>query len=432
MLGDMLEFFDYYLIGFALPFFVGPWNLTFGQSAIILLTSGVGAMFGAVLYGRLADVIGRRRVFMATVLNAAFATGMLALTPEGNWIYIAVFRFVAGVGVGGLYSVDLPLVQEFVPASKRGMVSGLVTSTIPLGLVLASILAATVTPYVGWRGLFAIGMAPALLTFVIRFWVPESPRWLLRMGRPEEARRALAVALEMDPDDLPPAPTNLAGPVPPWSAIFRHPRSLVVSWLANLGSQTGSYGLKLWSPTLIALVLSVTPQRAAFLMIWISLAGFGGRIIFSYLSDRIGRRPSAIIYGFGASSLLITAALNHDVFLGSISVFWLLLIAAEIFVDGGWAITGPYSAEIWPATMRTTGMGSAYGFGGFGKVIGPLGLALIVGSDNVVTPKASIDALLPSYVFLGCAFLLVGAVFFFLAKETRGRPLEALEMELLP
>ena len=226
MLGDMLEFFDYYLIGFALPFFVGPWNLTFGQSAIILLTSGIGAMFGAVLYGRLADVIGRRRVFMATVLNAAFATGMLALTPEGNWIYIAVFRFVAGVGVGGLYSVDLPLVQEFVPASKRGMVSGLVTSTIPLGLVLASILAATVTPYVGWRGLFAIGMAPALLTFVIRFWVPESPRWLLRMGRPEEARRALAVALEMDPDDLPPAPTNLAGPVPPWSEIFRHPRQI--------------------------------------------------------------------------------------------------------------------------------------------------------------------------------------------------------------
>ena len=116
----MLEFFDFFLMGFVLAFIVGPWHLTFGKSAVILLSAGIGAIFGAVFYGRLADAIGRRKVFMATVVNFSVATGILALTPDGAWLFLAFFRFLVGFGVGGLYCVDLPLVQEFVPASKRG------------------------------------------------------------------------------------------------------------------------------------------------------------------------------------------------------------------------------------------------------------------------------------------------------------------------
>jgi putative MFS transporter len=129
----MLEFFDFFLMGFVLAFIVGPWHLTFGKSAVILLSAGIGAIFGAVFYGRLADAIGRRKVFMATVINFSVATGILALTPDGAWLFLAFFRFLVGFGVGGLYCVDLPLVQEFVPASKRGSISGLVTAAIPMG-----------------------------------------------------------------------------------------------------------------------------------------------------------------------------------------------------------------------------------------------------------------------------------------------------------
>ncbi len=118
IMGDALEFFDYFLIGFVLAFIIGPWHLTYGQSAIILLSSGIGAMIGAGFWGWLADRIGRRRVFIATVLNFSVATGLLALTPDNGWIYLTVFRFVVGFGVGGLYAVDLPLVQEFVPTSQ--------------------------------------------------------------------------------------------------------------------------------------------------------------------------------------------------------------------------------------------------------------------------------------------------------------------------
>ncbi len=133
ILCDMLEFYDYFLIGFVLAFVAGSWKVTYGQSAVILLSSGIGAILGAGFWGWLADRIGRRKVLIASIINFSLATGILALTPDNGWIFLSVFRFFVGVGVGGLYCVVLPLVQEFMPSSKRGMVSGIVTAAVPLG-----------------------------------------------------------------------------------------------------------------------------------------------------------------------------------------------------------------------------------------------------------------------------------------------------------
>src|SRR5882724_4438844 len=264
VLGDMLEFFDYFLIGYVVAFIAGPWKLTFGESAFILLSSGFGAMFGAVFYGWLADKIGRRKVFLMTVLNFSIATGILTFTRDNAWLFLAIFRFIIGFGVGGLYCVDLPLVQEFVPASKRGFVGGLVTAFIPIGVMVGSILGAFLAPVIGWRGLFACGLVPALLTLLIRAWVPESPRWLVRMGRPEEARRSLAWALQIPAESLP-LPDMRGVEVKPaaWTDLFRYPRSMISSWLPNLGCQTASYGIQLWAPTLFMLQLGVSAADAA-------------------------------------------------------------------------------------------------------------------------------------------------------------------------
>jgi putative MFS transporter len=431
VLGDMLEFFDYFLIGYVVAFIAGPWKLTFGESAVILLSSGFGAMFGAVFYGWLADKIGRRKVFLMTVINFSVATGILTFTPDNAWIFLSFFRFLIGFGVGGLYCVDLPLVQEFVPASKRGMVGGLVTAAVPIGVLLGAALGAFATPYVGWRGLFAIGMVPGLLTLLIRAWVPESPRWLIQMGRIEEARKSLAWALEMPPGDLPlSAPEGQKLPMSRLSDIFRYPRSLAVSWIANLGAQTGYYGLTLWVPTLLVQLLGITPARASFLLIFVNFAGLFGRIGLSYLSDAIGRKPSGAIASFGAAILMVLAAIYHSVFFGGVSLFWLILIVNNAFADGGFAIVGPYSAEVWPVALRTTGMGSAYGFGGLGKVIGPLGLALIVGSSNIITPQASVAALLPAFSYLAAFFAMAGFAYIFIGMETKGHSLETIEQAL--
>src|SRR3954471_7757805 len=142
IIGDMLEFFDYFLIAFVLAFIIKPWQLTGGQSAVILLSSGIGAILGAFIWGRIADLYGRRKVFILTVLNFSIASGLLYFTPDNGWIYLSVMRFFVGVGVGGLYCVGLPLAQEFMPSSKRGWVGGIVTCVIPLGVGLGAVMGA--------------------------------------------------------------------------------------------------------------------------------------------------------------------------------------------------------------------------------------------------------------------------------------------------
>ena len=430
ILGDMLDFFDFFLIGYVLAFIIGSWQLTFGQSAMILLSAGLGAVPGAFFWGWLADRIGRRKVFIATALNFSIATGLMALTPDhGGWIYLSVCRFFVGAGVSGLFAVDLPLVQEFVPTYKRGWVGGLVTSCLPLGNVLGALLGAFLEPVLGWRGLFLVGLLPAGLTLLIRAWVPESPRWLIGRGRIEEARRALAWALRMDPKDIE-LPTTLPEiPQTPWRELFRYPRSVAVSCLTSL-SQTTGIGVLLWATTLFVLVLKISPAEASKLMIWVGLVGFAGRLAFSYLSDAIGRRPSGIIVGIGGAVTVALSGYLYDAYLGGVSVFFLLIAVGRFFGDGGYAVIGPYSAEVWPAGLRASGMGFGYGVGNIGKIIGPLGLAMIVGSSNFVSPKVALAALGPAFVYLAFWSALSAFAFWYFGFETRGRSIEEIDRTL--
>jgi putative MFS transporter len=430
IIGDALEFFDFFLIAFVFAFLIGPWKLTFGQTAVVFLSSGVGAILGAYIWGWIADRIGRRKVFIGTVLNFSIATGLLYFTPDNGWVYLTVLRFFVGFGVGGLYCVDLPLVQEFMPTSKRGWIGGLVTCVIPIGVGLGAVLGA----FMGadqWRLLFAIGVLPALVVLLVRLWVPESPHWLARQGRLEEARKSLAWALQVDPNSLPlPRPDEVKVVKTNWFELFKYPRSLLVSWLGNAGAQTGAYGIALWAPSLFVLLLHVSPQEASKMMILLTVTGFVGRLSFSWLSERIGRRNSGGLLGFGAGVLIILAGNNYDATLFGLSAFWLILAAAMFFVDGGFAIVGPYAAEIWPSHLKTSGMGSAYGFGGIGKILGPVGLALIVGSSNYLKPDVPLTEIPTAFVYLGCWFLMAGVVYYFFGLETKGKSLEQIDREL--
>jgi putative MFS transporter len=427
-LGDMLDFFDFFLIGYVLAFIVRPWHLTFGQSALILLSSGLGAVPGAFFWGWMADRIGRRKVFIATALNVSLATGIMALTPDqGGWIFLTVFRFFVGFGNAGLIAVDIPLVQEFVPSSKRGWVSGLTTALLPAGNLLGAVSGAYLAPIIGWRGLFAVGLLPALLVLMIRVWVPESPRWLIRMGRFEEARKSLAWALQVDPRDIE-LPTEIPAEArrTPWRELFKYPRSVAAACLTGL-SQTGGVGLLLWITTLFVLVLKITPAEASYLMIYVSLVGIAGRLVCSYLSDAIGRRASGMLIGFGGALTMALAGYLHDAYIGTASVFFLLIMVQRFFGDGSYAIIGPYLAEVWPAGLRASGMGLGYGVGNVGKILGPLGLALIVGSSNYVSPKATLDAIFPALLYLAFWYGQAAVVFWLLAVETKGRSIEQID-----
>src|SRR5207244_6047065 len=182
--------------------------------------------------------------------------------------------------------------------------------------------------------------------------------------------------------------------------------------------QTGVYGITLWAPSLFVLLLKVTPQAAAKMMILLSVFGFVGRLSFAFFSEMMGRRNAGGLLGFGAGFLTILAGYNYDASLMGVSAFWLILAVAFFFADGGFAIVGPYAAEVWPSHLRTSGMGSAYGFGGIGKIIGPVGLALIVGSNNYLKPNVPMTQIPTAFVYIGCWFLLAGLVCYFVRFAT--------------
>jgi MFS transporter, putative metabolite:H+ symporter len=250
------------------------------------------------------------------------------------------------------------------------------------------------------------------------------------MGRFDEARRSLAWALEIDQKEIE-LPTNIPEAQPTaWHELFRYPRSVALSVLTSLGCQSGGVEIGLWSTTLLVLLLKIKPAEASYLMIFAGLAGLLGRFLFCYLSDAIGRRPSGVLLGFGAALSLALAGYYHDAFIGGVSVFYLMLFGQRLFGDGGYAVVGPYAAEVWPSRLRASGMGFGFAIGNFGKILGPLGLALIVGSSDVVSPKATIAAIEPAMLYLAAWYGLAGIVFLVLGFETRGRSLEELDQAL--
>ena len=428
-IGDMLDFFDFYLIGFILAFIIKGWNLTYGQSGAVLLSSGIAAPLGSLFWGWMADKIGRRKVMILTVLNFSIPTGLMALTPDQGGLFLSACRFLVGLGVTGLYTVDVLIVQEFVPALKRGRITGLTTALLPAGTLLGALSGAYLEHYIGWRGLFVVGLLPAGLTLLIRAWVPESPHWLIGKGRHEEARRSLAWALQVDPQQIELPPAAPAVDRVSWVELFKYPRSLAVSCLTGL-SQTGTVGVTLWMATLFVLVLKVTPAEASFLAIWVGVAGIVGRFFCAWMSDAMGRRPSIVLACLIGTLGTSLAGYLSGVYVVGVSMFLLMIFVQYAFGSGAYAIIGPYMAEVWPSNLRASGMGIGYGVGNLGKFIGPAGLAVIAGSSNFVSPKATLDALIPAMNYFAFWYVLGAVAVWFIGFETRGRTIEEINSDL--
>ena len=177
----------------------------------------------------------------------------------------------------------------------------------------------------------------------------------------------------------------------------------------------------------LRLLLKITPAEASYLMIWVALSAFVGRIVCMWLPDLIGRRTSGMLACLGGMATLIVVGYLADAYIGSVSVFWLMLMAHSFFGGGAYAIIAPYMAEVWPAGLRASGMGLGYGVGNLGKIISPLGLALIVGGGNFLKPAASVTALVPAMYFLAFWAALAAVAFLILGIETKGRSIEEID-----
>lgn len=427
---SVFDYFDYYVVGFLVAVLAPQWHLTFGQTSLILLSAGVGAIVGSLAWGALADRFGRKALLVAGVALCALSAGSVSLIPDGAWVIFAVLRFFVGFGVGAAASVAVPLIVEYTPTRHRTLVTSATVIPVSLGILAASLSAATLLHQIGWRGLAALGFVPLLPALLIALIMPESVRWLVSRGRDTEARRIVARALRVAPDALPRSPVieTVARPQSAgFAELLQEPGRVWLTLIVWFGASTANYGVFLWGPTIVALLMGVSTVEVAHLFVVVSLAGMIGRAIFSGLPLWIGRRRCGEIMGYGIALSLGAAGLFFDRTLFGYPAFVVLLIPAALFFDGGFSNIAPYSAELFPVRLSARAVGLAQAANGVGKIAGPLCLALIAGTSNLITPKATIDAVTPAFLFLAACGLAIGLAFTFLGVETHGRPL-ALEM----
>ena len=419
-LGFTLDFFDFYLVGFLLAVLGPGWHLTYGESSLILLSAGAGAIVGSLFSGSLADSLGRKRVLLISTTICGLGAGAVAFLPEGAWLLFAALRFIVGCGLAGAATTQTVLLVEHTPASYRTRLTGFPLIAASVGSLIASISAATFLHAFGWRGVAALGFAPLLVTLSAALFVPESGQWLISKGRLGEARNVFARLLGMDAADLPTMTTAAnvtAAPAPSGriSELFLFPgRTLlvVVTWAAL---STAGYGVYLWGPTIVALLLKIPPAEAARYFIVIALAGIAGRLLFSLLPRWMTRRKVCAIFGFGIAVSLGAAGLGAQQTVAGFPLFVAMVAVGALFFDGGWCVVGPYSVEIFPTRLAARAIGVGQAANGIGKILGPLCLAVIAGTGNVITPRATTDAVLPAFLFLAGCGLVIGILFAVLA-----------------
>jgi putative MFS transporter len=417
--GWCLDFFDFYIVGFLVASLGPGWHLTYLESSIMLLSGGLGSMFGALLFGALGDKLGRKPMLIAATIICALGAGSLALVPEGSWPIFSLLRVLVGAGLGGIGTLQLVMIVEITPTPMRVKLLGWPIMLPSIGTLLAALTSAHLITVLGWRGVAAIGLLPLLLCLPFALVMPESPRWLLARGRSADARRSVARLAGCSISDVPVAADTIASqPSASLRELYRRPGRLWLTVLIWLTMSTAGYGVYLWGPTITSMLLKVDVASAAKYFVWISIAGLAGRALFSYLPARIGRVWSGHAIGFGIAIFLGLAGVFHDRFAGGIPIFVLALAAGAIFYDGGYCTLSPYMAEIYPTRLAARGSGLAQGASGLGKILGPLCLALIAGSDNIVSAKATEAAVLPAFLFLAGCGLVLGTCFFF-APETK-------------
>lgn len=421
----VFDFFDFLVVGYLLAAVNQEWHLTYGQSAIILYSGGVGAIVGAVLFGAFADAWGRKQQMVIGTFICALSSGLIAFIPEGGWWLFAILRFFVGVGLTAAVTPSLTVVVELTPTRHRTIATSFYVVWASAGGFLApSISAAIMGPY-GWRRVAMLGFVALIIGILVWLFTPESVRWLTAKGRFKEAQQEVARHLGL-PLSRVPLPT-----VPPSSPprgnlldLLKQPRMFWETVLIWGGSSTAGYGVYLWGPTIVALLLGIPVPKAAAYFIIVSGAGVTGKIVVTLIAPFLGRRLLGIIWGFAGAIALGLAGYLNTVMIGEMPLLVILFACSTFCIEGGFSNLAPYTVESYGVSLGARSSGLGQTANGFGKIIGPLSLALIAGSSHLVSPQQTEAAVFPAMMFLAFAMLLVGASFLFLGVETHGKPLE--------
>lgn len=422
---EMFEFYDFFLVGYLVSVLAPGWHLTYGQSAMMLLSSGVGAIAGSLVGGQIADRIGRKKIIWGG--GVIFSLGALgcAMIPDGAWILFSVLRFVVGFGSTAAISAQSPLIVEITPTRYRTFVSSMMVVPVALGTMFAAMVAASLLPAIGWRGVAATGALPIVTSLLIAWIAPESVRWLLSRGRNADARREAAKLLGVPEASI--TLPNVIEPVKKSGSLAELLGDQTRFWwvvVVWIGISTGTYGVILWGPTVLSQLLKITAHEAAHYFVYASIASMLGRVLFSVLPLYIGRRGAAIVGTFISVLVMLAISLLYREFIAGWSVFALLVIFGAAFYSGAFSNMSPYVVEAFPVSLGARAAGVSQAANGIGKILGPVCLALIAGSSDVVSPKATTDAIAPAFLFLAVCELAALVAIVAYRKEPHGKPID--------
>lgn len=394
-LGWMFDSMDTGIISFVLPVLMKTWGLSPEQVGAIGSIGLVGMAVGAILSGTLADLLGRKKVFGATLVIYSIATGLCGLS--WNYESLLVFRFLVGFGLGGQLPVAVTLVSEFSPAKHRGKFLVLLESFWAFGWLLAALISYIIIPRYGWQTAFYIGAIPALYVFYLWKSIPESPRYLALKGRFAEAE-TIVRGIEAQ-SKIRRTSVELTSPLPLLQAqskvavkeLFssKFIKRTIFLWLLWFGIVFAYYGIFTWLPSLLALKGFSLTKSFEYVLV-MTLAQIPGYFSAAFLVDRIGRKSTLSIF-------LIGTAISAYFFGQSADVQAVLVTGSlmSFFNLGAWGIVYTYTPELYPTYARATGSGWAAGFGRIGGIIAPLIVGLMIGGYHL--SSQSVFSCLPEY-----------------------------------
>ena len=421
------------VISFTLPVLIEAWGLTGTAAGLLGAASLMGMIAGNWGWGWYADRYGRKGAFQWTVLTYSLFAGLTAFA--GGFYSGFALRFLTGVGLGGALAVDTSYLSEHLPTDRRGRYLVYLDAFWPLGNLLAVALAWTflsalaspagtvtlpaVGAVAGWRLLFASAAFPALLVFVIRSQLRETPYFLARTGDVAGANERIREIAEANDAAFTPVEASAVETTEAadFSRLFepdlrRQTVTVAAAWFAI---NFGYYGVFIWLPGTVGAAGVVGNVYHYFVLV--GLVQIPGYLSAAYLVERIGRKPTlgGYLVLSGLFTFVFAASMPGVGFGLGLSGFWPFLgglLAASFFTLGAWGAIYAYTPELFPTEARATGNGFAGGVGKVAAVVGPILAGALVETSYLA-------ALAP----LAAAFVLGGLVILAFGRETRGEPL---------
>lgn len=360
--------YDLFIYGVVLPVLMKEWNLTPVQAGALGSYALFGMMFGAFLFGTLADRIGRKKGIAICFLLFSVATFLngFATSPAE----FGIFRFVAGLGCGGLMPNAVALMNEYAPRRLRGTLVAVMFSGYSLGGVLSAGLGIWMLPRHGWEAMFFVAAIPLLLLPFILWKLPESIGFLLKQGETEKARQLLG---KLDANARPGPDDQLVtveakGASVPVVDLFKQRRAVgtFMIWVAFFCCLLMVYALGSWLPKLMSNAGYSLGSSLSFLLT-LNFGGMAGAILGGWLGDRYSL-PKVVVAFFALGTLSI-ALLGFN---SPMPVLYLLIAIAGATTIGTQILLYAAAAQFYPLSVRSTGIGWASGVGRTGAIVGPL------------------------------------------------------------